>query len=86
MVAVKAAEDFRQGSRIPQTCLQQQTKKANNHSMDGDILIYLMTWSSSPSFVLSADTNFIYMPPADLSARSHLYVVHEYLHTNKKQN
>lgn len=67
MVAVKTAEDFRQGNRIPQTCLQQQTKKAINHSTDGDILIYLMTWSSSPSFVLlSADTHFIYMPPADL--------------------
>lgn len=66
MVAVKAAEDFRQGNRIPQTCLQLQTKKANSHNTDGDILIYLMTWSSSPSFVLSADTHFIYMPPADL--------------------
>lgn len=66
MIAVKAGEDFRQGSRTPQTCLQQQTKKVNNHNTDGDNLIYLMTWSSSPLSALSADINFIYMPPADL--------------------
>lgn len=70
MVAVKATEDFRQGNRIPQTRLQLQTKKASSHNTDGDILIYLMTWSSSPSFVLSA---ILFICHLQISGRSSLY-------------